>query len=254
MNTKNNNYEKMPISCASSGKTVGFELLLRQFNGLPLDIFNRYHELYCELSQPMLETIFDLDNAGKIREPGQYLFINLTPAQLISAGTLAFLTQRYQKQYQQQTTQDQEAQQEQQQGNKAPIPCPANYQVNKVVIELTEQNLDCDIERLKERLLLFICFGFTFAIDDFGVKASNFQRIFDVDHDFIKLDRGLLFRFSARKTDKAHLHHLVSFFHNLDKKVIVEGVETVDDYELAKSCGADYLQGFYFGLPEKVMS
>jgi len=245
MNNNDHSYVKMPLVSTASGNIVGFEVLLRQFNGISLATFNRNPELYSELSFPMLNEIFSLDQAGKIRNKDQFLFINLTPAQLLCSGTLTFLTQLFYCKYQQAEENDQTSQE--------PLQVSLVHQVNKVVIELTEHDLDCDIDKLKERLLLFMCFGFTFAIDDFGAKASNFQRVFEVDHDFIKLDRGLLFRFNARNSDKAHLHHLVSYFHQLNKKVIVEGVETLEDYEVAKACGADYLQGFHFGLPEVIV-
>lgn len=265
MNNNDHSYAKMPIVCASSGKTLGYELLLRKFNGIALNTFNRYPELYSELSYPMLQKKISLDQAGKIRKSGQHLFINFTPAQLLCAGTLEFLAQLQQKQQWQKLAphfgQNSELNSELNSAQKHehnPVQQKilaeiTHYQVRNVVIELTEEELDCDIEKLKERLLLFRCLGFTFAIDDFGVKASNLQRIFDVDHDFIKLDRGLLFRYNARNADGDHLLHLVNFCHKLNKKVIIEGVETAEDYQVAKACQADYLQGFYFGLPERIV-
>ncbi len=236
INNKDNSYVKMPIVCASSGEYQGYEVLLRKFRGISLEIFNRNPELYSELTLPMLEHIFLLDSSGLIRKPEQSLYINMTASQLLSEGALAFLSQLHHQQLS--SKKDQSNQ----------------YRINDVVIELTEQELDCDRSRLFERLLLFIRLGFKFGVDDFGVKASNFQRVFELETDVIKLDRGIIVRYSASKANKETLKYLINFCHNLNKQVIVEGVETKQQYQIAKECKANYLQGYYFGLPEQVIA
>ena len=225
MNNNEQHFVKMPIISALTDEPIGFEILLRKFRGISLEVFNRNPELYSELSFPLLQEIFELDVSGKIRGQGSLLYINLTPQQILCQGTLDFLYRLHH----------------------------TGQCFTDIVIEMTEQELDCDQKRLKERLLLFKRFGFQLAIDDFGVKASNFQRVFHIDPNFIKLDRGFVVGYTAEKSNKSTLDKLVGFCHNLNKKVIVEGIETKQHYKLAKECSADYMQGYYFGLPEDIL-
>ena len=37
--------------------------------------------------------------------------------------------------------------------------------------------------------------------------------------------------------------------HNLGIKIVVEGVETEEEYERIMALGADYIQGYFFGRP-----
>lgn len=231
MGNNDNLYAKMPIVCASTGAIKGFEVLLRRFRGISLEVFNRNPELYTELTQPMLENIFDLDRSGLIREQGQLLFINMTVSQFICADTLEFLRTLYRSQ------------------SELTSEGLSNNYIENIIVEITEQELHCDLDKLTERTLLLKSQGFKFAIDDFGIKASNFQRVFELDPYIIKLDREIIVRCN---TDKNPLKHLVNLCHNLNKKVIIEGVETEQQFIQAKECQADYLQGYYFGFPEKI--
>jgi len=233
MNNKDNVYAKMPIVCSSTGSTKGFELLLKEFRGISLEVFNRYPDLYTELSYSMLENIFKLDRLSLIREKGQLLFVNMTVSQLISKSTLDFLLTLYRpSQY-------------------IKVKKPTDCFFDNIIIEITEQEIDYDWQRLTERQLLLKSFGFKFAIDDFGIKASNFQRVFEFDPDIIKIDREIIVRSNINKNP---LKYLVSLCHNLDKKVVIEGIETEQHFILAKECKADYLQGYYFGLPQHINS
>lgn len=231
MHNTDNIYVKMPIVCASTDVIKGYELLLRRFRGISLEVFNRNPELYTELSQPMLENVFNLDRTGLIRTKRELLFINMTVSQFISTGTLDFLRTLY-------------ISNQGLKGNQA-----SNNFIENIVIEITEQELNFDWDKLTERRLLLKNLGFKFAIDDFGIKASNFQRAFEFEPDIIKLDREIIVRCN---TDKNPLKHLVNLCHNLNKKVIIEGIETEQQFIQAKECQADYLQGYYFGLPEKI--
>ena len=40
-----------------------------------------------------------------------------------------------------------------------------------------------------------------------------------------------------------------SMIHSMDAKVVAEGVETKEQYEILKAAGCDYIQGYYFSKP-----
>ena len=206
----------MPIHITATSTLSGFEILLREFNGVSLDILNENPQLYVEFSAQILQEILALDSTGKVRRQGLSLAINFSAAQFLCDGTLTFLSQLYY----------------------------SKKAFNHIVIELTESELDYMSIAFEERLLLCRLLGFKLAIDDFGVKASNFERVFALAPDFVKFDRSLI----AAKNIKS-LHALVKLCHDLNTKVIIEGVETSEHLDIAKRCQADYIQGYHVGRP-----
>jgi len=225
MNDIDSSFLKMPIVSANTDQIIGFEVLLKSFHGISLKVFNDNPELYCELSSQMLKAIIELDAKGKIRKASELLYLNLTPAQFLSPSTLDFLYSLYAK----------------------------HQKLSNFVIEFTEHDLHCDLYRFEERILLFKQIGCQFAIDDFGMNVSNFQRVFEINTEFIKIDRGLIVRYDNHKANIEALTQLVRLCHKLDKKVIIEGIETNVQLKQAKACGADFLQGFIYGFPELIV-
>lgn len=215
---------KMPIISTIKNEVIGFEVLLNTFRGIPLAIFNHNTDLFNQLSTPLLDSVFQLDRLGKIREPNQLLFINLTPQQCIETKGFNYLSHYIQK---------------------------SSIKKN-IVVEITEQKCNEQQSDLINKIRVLKSLGYKLAIDDFGVKSSNFQRIFELDPHYIKLDKSIISQFDNNKTSKQYLHEFINFCHRLNKKVIIEGVETEAQLQLAKSCNADYLQGFIFGLPQKI--
>ena len=91
--------------------------------------------------------------------------------------------------------------------------------------------------------------GYKFALDDFGTSHSNVERYISVSPDIIKLDRSLFL--TAMKTPETGrlLKSLISAFQDNGVKVLMEGVETIDELLFSSEMAVDMLQGFYLGRP-----
>ena len=91
--------------------------------------------------------------------------------------------------------------------------------------------------------------GFRFALDDFGTRHSNVERYIAVSPDIIKLDRSLFL--TAMKTPETSklLKSLISAFQENGVKVLMEGLETVEEMNFSSEMNVDMLQGFYLGKP-----
>ena len=61
----------------------------------------------------------------------------------------------------------------------------------RVVLEILESSVD-DLPRLQEAVSTYKQRGFRIAIDDFGARHSNFDRLWHISPDVVKLDRGLI--------------------------------------------------------------
>ena len=91
--------------------------------------------------------------------------------------------------------------------------------------------------------------GFSFALDDYGTGYANNSFIMDFPFEIIKIDKSILW--GADNSDKADrlLHHMIYMIHDLDMKVVVEGVETQAQREKLEKAGVEYLQGYLFSKP-----
>lgn len=118
----------------------------------------------------------------------------------------------------------------------------------QIVIELLETPLDQpgQLERsiadMRER-------GFVIALDDFGAGHSNLDRVLDLKPDLIKLDRRLLVKANEDRAIRRVLPTLISMLHEIGTLVIAEGIETSTEASISLDSGADFGQGFFFGMP-----
>ena len=221
-------FARMPILSAEGEAPFAYEILLRNWRGISLSVFNLYPSFYTEFSYPMWLAIFELDSAKKCRREGQKLFVNMTLAQLLSDGSLQFLTYLDSQQ----------------------------LRLSHYVIELTEHDLANvpGTSALIDRMLLFKCFGCQFAIDDFDSQFSNFNRVFALKPNYLKIDRHLIVQAGADIEQQQALNSLVKFCHEQSIQVIIEGVETKAHLDIVNLSHADFCQGFYIGLPEPILT
>lgn len=120
---------------------------------------------------------------------------------------------------------------------------------SQVVIELTESGAiesDTHFSKIWDKLKAN---GIRLALDDFGTGYSNFQYLYDLQPDIIKIDRS----FTAKALQNEYEYNLLNLMsglvHNLDLKICIEGIETEDERNRMQELSPDYSQGFFFGRP-----
>lgn len=91
--------------------------------------------------------------------------------------------------------------------------------------------------------------GVRIAVDDFGQKHSNMDRCMVLKPDILKIDRQLFLRAIGNETLFRILKIQIGQFHDLGTTVLIEGIETLDQMEMAQKLGADLFQGFLFSKP-----
>ena len=102
-----------------------------------------------------------------------------------------------------------------------------------------------DLQETKGNIALLKKNNFTFAIDDFGTGYSSMQTLYDSPANTIKIDKGLVDNLGNVRANNL-LESLCKLCHGLNFTIIIEGVETKEQYEFIKKCDVDYIQGFYF--------
>lgn len=122
----------------------------------------------------------------------------------------------------------------------------------RVVVEIAESGIQ-DGDTLADAVTHYRKLGCLVAIDDYGVGLSSVTRLWSLGVDIVKLDRELLLAALASPEERRLLPSLVEFLHDCGTLVLMEGVETLDEAQLALEVGCDLAQGFHFALPEPVL-
>lgn len=87
-------------------------------------------------------------------------------------------------------------------------------------------------------------------IDDYGTGYSNLSRLTSFPLDIVKIEKSLIADIPHSPTARIVLNNTLEMMGRLNKKVLVEGVETQEqlDYLLARD-DCNYIQGYYFAKP-----
>jgi EAL domain-containing protein (putative c-di-GMP-specific phosphodiesterase class I) len=91
--------------------------------------------------------------------------------------------------------------------------------------------------------------GAGLVVDDFGAEHSGIQRVFDLNPKLIKLDPKLVRAAVVDQRRYAALSHVVSLCHDLGARVVVKGVESMDQLKAAVDVNADAVQGHFLAEP-----
>lgn len=130
----------------------------------------------------------------------------------------------------------------------------SKYGIDKELfqVELTETADYCDIERFNDVVRQIHEAGIGTAIDDFGKGYSSPEHLKNPDIDIIKFDRSFVFGIEAnagQNKEAALVRNLIATCKELKKRVVFEGIETVEQRDIVKSMQCDYIQGYLYDKP-----
>lgn len=90
--------------------------------------------------------------------------------------------------------------------------------------------------------------GYEMALDDVKTVKQLSDILKKFTPDYVKIDHALTANVS--KTDvKKQITGMIDLAHKNACKVIVEGIESAESFELFKKMGAEFFQGYYFSKP-----
>ena len=116
-------------------------------------------------------------------------------------------------------------------------------------LEITESMIMEDVEASIEKLKAVRELGVEIAIDDFGTGYSSLQYIARLPISASKIDRAFVQNMTTNANDMSLVSTIISLAHNLDLKVIAEGVETEEQSMYLRLHKCDEAQGFLFSKP-----
>lgn len=91
--------------------------------------------------------------------------------------------------------------------------------------------------------------GVMLAIDDLGAGYSNLKYISDLAPDLVKLDRDLIANLRGGTRQFRLIQAIVHLCHEMEAKVVAEGIETLVELALVRASGVDYAQGYLLARP-----
>jgi predicted signal transduction protein with EAL and GGDEF domain/FixJ family two-component response regulator len=116
-------------------------------------------------------------------------------------------------------------------------------------LELTEGVLMRDAEAGRRSLLALKEFGFSLAMDDFGTGYCSLNYLKRFPIDTLKIDRSFVDDIGNDSGDAAIVRAIIALGHDLNLKIVAEGVGTLEQLRFLRREGCDLVQGFLMSAP-----
>lgn len=116
-------------------------------------------------------------------------------------------------------------------------------------LEITEGMVMRDVENGLAMLNELKKLGVVLSIDDFGTGYSNLSHLKHFPFDKLKMDITFVREVTHDPECAAIARTIIAMAHNLDMRVVAEGVETEGQLNYLRRRGCDEMQGFYFSVP-----
>lgn len=118
-----------------------------------------------------------------------------------------------------------------------------------LILEFTESFADENYERLERTITALHRNGFICSIDDFGSGYSSFNILKQVQMDELKFDSLFIKKGLSSERDRLILGQMIKIAKSLGMRIVQEGVETFEDFNMLKQLGCDVVQGYYYSKP-----
>jgi len=215
-----------PIYHIETGRYESAEALLRfhtdEYGFIPPSLFVPFAEkknLMNSIGNIVLEDVFEFLSSRDFKKLGlSYVEVNLSIEQCMDA-TLPEHIDSLAKKY-------------------GIDPSTICFEITESMYGHNDRLIDTNLRLLKEK-------GYSFALDDYGTGYSNIERVVSMPLSLIKIDKSLVDSLGI-KAGEVLLRNNIETMKDIGKVVVIEGVETEEQYQKVASYGADCIQGFYF--------
>ena len=127
----------------------------------------------------------------------------------------------------------------------------AEYQLDPrlLTLELTESALIQDPVEAAVLMSSLRDLGLQLAVDDFGTGYSSLAYLKRFPFCVVKIDRSFIADVTSSAEDAAIVRAIIAMAHQLNMKVVAEGVETQAQLNFLRDQGCDEMQGYFFSPP-----
>ena len=116
-------------------------------------------------------------------------------------------------------------------------------------LEITETGSIQAKQNMLENMHRLIKYGVSFSLDDFGNGQSNLDYMIDMPVKIVKLDMLMTQSYFKNIKAKSVVQAVTNMVHNMQLKMVAEGVETKEQLDEMERLGIEYIQGYFFSKP-----
>ncbi|WP_273426334.1 EAL domain-containing protein [Marinobacter sp.] len=116
-------------------------------------------------------------------------------------------------------------------------------------LEITESLLMADATKAFSVMKDLKKLGIKFAIDDFGTGYSSFSYLKKFPVSTLKIDKSFIDGICSNQDDESITRVIIALGHQLNMRVVAEGVETAEQLAFLNESHCDVAQGYYFCRP-----
>jgi diguanylate cyclase (GGDEF)-like protein len=113
-------------------------------------------------------------------------------------------------------------------------------------VEVTESKLIGNFDQAVQHLQALRALGVEVSLDDFGTGYSSLSYLRRLPVDVVKIDRSLVPDVTAPAQDVSITRAIITMVHQLQMKVLAEGVESEGQAALLAANHCDQMQGYWF--------
>jgi diguanylate cyclase (GGDEF)-like protein len=118
-----------------------------------------------------------------------------------------------------------------------------------LLLEITESAVMRDSQLAARNMQLLRIAGVRFAIDDFGTGHSSLSQLSMLPVDELKIDRSFVTHARAGTHAATIITSTIELAHSMGLRVVAEGVEEPEAWNLLRRLGCDYAQGYLISRP-----
>ncbi|WP_176551212.1 EAL domain-containing protein [Bacillus sp. AFS040349] len=212
-----------PIFSLKDKKRIGYEGLLRSNDFSNPELFFQQAIINNQLFQLDTLSVYKALKTFRTNESNEKLFLNIFPSTIIHHEFLEFLNK---------------------------LATEKLLLNQNITFELSEVETVRDLAQLKERIAILRNYGISIAFDDVGKGKAYIQDIIELDPEYIKLDRYFSQDLHRSEKKQAFIYLILEYCRRYNNRVILEGIETVEDLQIAQSLSVPLGQGFLLGRPQ----
>lgn len=114
------------------------------------------------------------------------------------------------------------------------------FNITESILEAVKDRVIGTINALRE-------LGFRISIDDLGLEYTSLSNLAHYDVDYIGIHKSMIEDILYSEKVQNTVQGIIDFCKKIDTQVIVDGIETKEEFDLINKMGADRFSGPYFG-------
>ena len=87
------------------------------------------------------------------------------------------------------------------------------------------------------------------SLDDFGTGRSNLDYFIDLPVSVVKFDKTFTQSYFSNDKTRYVMQSVIHMIRNMGLSIVIEGIETKDEFELIRRLPINYIQGYFFSKP-----